>query len=128
MPDHRDASALFAARDADPVGYTTRAFRWLAAGAAKGNAEDQYDQAAMAYAWTFIWTSVVEPKMVGADFIKLGLDAAPDDAVDAIVSHAEVALPHLDSDFVLATTGTPEQLTPAKVARSLEAFKAARAP
>jgi hypothetical protein len=105
-------------------GYFSRPWRWLAAGAAKANKEGQPELAAMAYAWTFMWTTNAEPKMSGADFLVLGIDRMPREAVGELIAQAEAALSHLDPDQVLVTTGTPEALTAGMIGSALESHKA----
>ncbi len=73
MADNNNPSATLAAYDADPHGFSTRAFRWLAAGAQKAVAQGEPQAALLAYGWVFNWTSNVEPTLKGADLITLGL-------------------------------------------------------
>jgi hypothetical protein len=123
MVDPDKAMATMSAYDADP-GYFDRPGRWLAVGAAKANASDQSDLAVLAYAWIFMWTTSMEPKLSGSNLIVLGLNRTPRDAVEALIKQAEIALPRINPDQVLVTTGTSEELTGRMIVAALEQHKA----
>lgn len=112
MPDPDNAGAQMAAFQEDPQ-FATRLWRWLRVVAEKANDEGQGDIAAMAAFWSFVWSTTVVPHMVGADFISLGFDKAPDDALDAILEAGGTAIAGLADGFVVAQTAEPNTVTAA---------------
>lgn len=112
MPNPDNAGAQMAAFRQDPA-FMTRLWRWLRAVAAKANDEDQHDIAARAAFWSFVWSTTVVPDMVGADFISLGFDKAPDDVLDAILEEGGVAIAGLEDEFIVAQTAEPNTVTAA---------------
>jgi len=78
----------------------------------------------LAYAWIFMWTTNMEPKLSDSDLMALGLNRTPGDVVEALIAQAEIALPRLDPDQVLVRTGTPEELTGRMIGAALGQHKA----
>jgi hypothetical protein len=88
-----------------------RPWRWLAAVSTQANAVGQHDIAAMAFIFTSIWTHTLGPQMNGSDFVAIGLDPAPADALDTIVQEGRAAANALPPDHVVATDAEGVALT-----------------
>ena len=123
MVDAELTTLTLRAYQEDP-GYFDRPGRWLGAGAAKANAHERPELAILAYAWIFMWTTSMEPKLSGANLTVLGLNRTRRDAVDTLIAEAEIALPRVDPDAMLVRTGSGEELTGRMIGSALERHKA----
>jgi hypothetical protein len=105
MPDPDNAGAVMAAYRQEGKYSTTRCWRWLSAVAQKANAAGRPELAAMVYLWSGWWIGAgFEAWANGGNHIAIGIDAAPESEILAIIDSGQAALGELPDDLTLVET------------------------